>query len=234
MPVVNAAVGRPVSIVSERAEEVAVLPAVVESVTVKLHVPSANVPKVQLPETIVHVTSDEPALVAVTTAVPVNVPETDIVGVSSFVTLSVAELPRSELEVKSGVAGVETLCELTTSPVNAIESAESTPPTVCFTLTEYVPFVSAEKVHEPVDPDAVNVHVTGLPVDGVAVIVTEAPDVRPDKSKVGVLSAVELSVDDEPRSDPAARSGTEGTAIVVVIATVETVETPPAGCLTTR
>ena len=234
VPVVNAAVGRPVSIVSERAEDVAVLPAVVESVTVKLHVPSASVPKVQLPETIVHVTSDEPALVAVTTAVPVNVPETDIVGVSSFVTLSVAELPRSDPEVKSGVAGVEILCALITSPVNATESAESTPPTVCFTLTEYVPFVNAEKVHEPVDPDAVNVHVTGLPVDGVAVTVAEAPEVRPAKSTVGVLSAVELSVDDEPRSDPAARSGTEGTAIVVVIATFETAEVPPAGCLTTR
>ena len=234
MPVVNAAVGRPVSIVSERADEVAVLPATVESVTVKLHVPSASVPKVQLPETIVHVTSDDPALVAVTTAVPVNVPETDIVGVSSFVTLSVTELPRSDPEVKSGVAGVEILCELITSPVSATESAESTPPTVCFTLTEYVPFVSAEKVQEPVDPDAVKVHVAGLPVDGVAVTVTEAPEVRPAKSKVGVLSAVELSVDDEPRSDPAARSGIDGTAIVVVIATFETAETPPAGCLTTR
>ena len=234
MPVVNAAVGRPVSIVSERADEVAVLPATVESVTVKLHVPSASVPKVQLPETIVHVTSDEPALVAVTTAVPVNVPETDIVGVSSFVTLSVAELPRSDPEVKSGVAGVEILCALIASPVNATESAESTPPTLCFTLTAYVPFVSAEKVHDPVDPDAVKVHVTGSPVDGVAVTVTEAPDVRPDKSNVGVLSAVELSVDDEPISDPVARSGTEGTAIVVVIATSETAEVPPAGCLTTR
>ena len=234
VPVVNAAVGRPVSIVSESADEVAVLPAAVESVTVKLHVPSASVPKVQLPETMVHVTSDEPALVAVTTAVPVNVPETDIVGVSSFVTLSVDEFPRSDSEVKSGVAGVEILCELISSPVNATESAESTSPTLCFTLTEYVPFVSAEKVQEPVDPDAVKVHVTGLPVDGVAVTVTEAPEVRPDKSKVGVLSAVELSVDDEPRSDPAARSGTDGTAIVVVIATFETAETPPAGCLTTR
>jgi hypothetical protein len=234
VPVVNAAVGRPVSIVIERAEEVAVLPATVESVTVKLHVPSASVPKVQPPETIVHVTSDEPALVAVTTAVPVNVPETDIVGVSSFVTLSVAELPRSDPEVKSGVAGVEILCELITIPVSATESAESTPPTVCFTLIEYVPFGSVENVHEPVVPDAVNVQVTGLPVEGVAVTVTDAPEVRPDKSRVGVLSAVELSVEDEPRSDPAARSGTEGTAIVVVIETSETAEVPPAGCLTTR
>jgi hypothetical protein len=233
VPVVKAAVGRPVSIVSERAEEVAVLPAVVESVTVKLHVPSASVPKVQLPETIVHVTSEEPALVAVTTAVPVNVPETDIVGVSSFVTLSVDEFPRSDSEVKSGVAGVATLCELITSPVNATESAESTPPTLCFTLTAYVPFVSAEKVHDPVDPDAVKVHVTGSPVDGVAVTVTEAPDVRPDKSNVGVLSAVELSLEEVPKSDPEVKSGAEGTAIVVVIATSDTVETPPAESRTT-
>jgi hypothetical protein len=233
LPVVNEAVGLPVSIVSERAEEVAVLPETVESVTVKLHVPSASVPKVQLPETIVHVTSDEPAFVAVTTAVPVNVPETDIVGVSSFVMLSVDEDPRSDPEFRSGVAGVATLCELITSPVNATESAESTPPTVCLTLIEYVPFESVENVHEPVDPDAVKVQVTGLPVDGVAVTVTDAPVVRPDRSRVGVLSAVELSVDDEPRSDPTARSGTEGTAIVVVRDTFDTAEIPPAESLTT-
>jgi hypothetical protein len=233
LPVVNAAVGRPVSIVSERAEEVAVLPATVESVTLKLHVPSSKFPKVQLPETIVHVTSEEPALVAVTNAVPVKVPDTDIVGVSSFVTLSVDEDPRSEPEVKSGVDGVVILCELITRPLNATESAESTPPTVCLTLIEYVPFGSVENVHEPVDPDAVNVQVTGLPVEGVAVTVTDAPEVRPDKSRVGVLSAVELSVDDEPRSDPAARSGTEGTAIVVVRDTFDTAEIPPAESLTT-
>ena len=233
VPVVNEAVGRSVSIVSERAEEVAELPATVESVTVKLHVPFARVPKVQLPETIVHVTSDEPALVAVTTAVPVNDPETDIVGVSSFVTLSVDEDPRSDPEVRSGVAGVETLCELITSPVNATESAESTPPTVCFTLTAYVPFESVEKVHEPVDPEAVNVQVTVLPVEGVAVTVTEAPEVSPAKSIVGVLSAVELSVEEVPKSEPDAKSGTEGTAIVVVIATLDTAETPPAESRTT-
>jgi hypothetical protein len=233
VPVVNEAVGRPVSIVSERAEEVAELPATVESVTVKLHVPSARDPKVQLPETIVHVTSDEPALVAVTIAVPVNDPETDIVGVSSFVTLSVDEDPRSDPEVRSGVAGVETLCELITSPVNATESAESTPPTVCFTLTAYVPFESVENVHEPVDPEAVNVQVTGLPVEGVAVTVTEAPEVSPAKSIVGVLSAVELSVEEVPKSEPDAKFGTEGTAIVVVITTLDTAETPPAESRTT-
>jgi hypothetical protein len=44
---------------------------------------------------------------------------------------------------------------------------------------------------------------------------------------------VELSVDDEPRSDPTARSGTEGTAIVVVRDTFDTAEIPPAESLTT-
>jgi hypothetical protein len=110
---------------------------------------------------------------------------------------------------------------------------ESTPPTVCFTLTAYIPFESAEKVQEPVDPDAVMVQVTGLPVDGVAVTVTEAPEVRPARSNVGVLSAVELSVEEVPKSEPEAKSGAEGTAIVVVIATLDTVETPPAESRTT-
>jgi hypothetical protein len=67
-----------------------------------------------------------------------------------------------------------------------------------------VPFpIAGEKVQEPVVPEAVNEQVTGEPDAGEAVSVTTAPEVRPATSKVGVVSTVLLSVDDDPLSDPA-------------------------------
>jgi hypothetical protein len=49
--------------------------------------------------------------------------------------------------------------------------------------------------------------VTADPLDGVAVTVTLAPTVSPAKVKVGVASAVVLSVFEDPVSDAAVRSG---------------------------
>ena len=74
---------------------------------------------------------------------------------------------------------------------------------------------------------------TGLPVVGVAVTVTDEPFVSPAKSNVGVLSAVELSLEEVPKSEAEAKSGTEGTAMVVVRDTFDTAETPPAESRTT-
>jgi hypothetical protein len=54
----------------------------------------------------VQTTLVDPALVAVTTAVPEKTPETLIVGVLSEVMLSVDELPISEAKSRSGVDGV--------------------------------------------------------------------------------------------------------------------------------
>jgi hypothetical protein len=72
-----------------------------------LQIPSAKVPSVQVFEEIVQVTLADPALVAVTTAVPENEPETLILGVLSEVMLSESEAPAlSEVESKSGVEGV--------------------------------------------------------------------------------------------------------------------------------
>jgi hypothetical protein len=79
-------------------------------------------------------------------------------------------------------------------------------------------------VQVPVLDDAVNVHVRGEPVAGVAVTVISAPDVKDVRSKVGVLSAVILSEFDEPESDALCRSGAPAVATVVVIAMRETAE----------
>lgn len=69
----------------------------------------------------------DPALVAVTTAVPANDPPTLIVGVLSAVTLSVDDFPVSEVVARSGVEGVAIVEALMTKPVKAVEASESIP-----------------------------------------------------------------------------------------------------------
>ena len=97
--------GTTVSIVIERAEDVALFPAESVSVTVMLQVPSDKVPRVQAPDETVHVTLVDPDFAAVTIAVPV--PEAFIVGVLSRVMSSLLDLPKSESDARSGVAGIE-------------------------------------------------------------------------------------------------------------------------------
>lgn len=74
------------------------------------HTPSLSVPRSQLESLFdavnVHVTSAEPAFEAVTvTVLPEVAPPTVIVGVESFVMLSVDESPLSDAAAKSGVFG---------------------------------------------------------------------------------------------------------------------------------
>lgn len=90
------AIGCAVSIVTDKAAEVALFPEESVSVTVMLQVPSDKVPRVQAPDETVHVTLVDPVFAAVTVAVPVNVPETLIVGVLSLDKLSVLDIPVSE------------------------------------------------------------------------------------------------------------------------------------------
>jgi hypothetical protein len=118
--------GAVASTVIGSAADVVEFPAVSVSVTEILHVPSDKVANVQVFDEIVHETLVEPALDAITTAVPEKVPETLIVGVLSEVMLSVAELPESEATSRSGVDGVAIVDLLITSPVNATEALEVT------------------------------------------------------------------------------------------------------------
>ena len=120
--------GATVSIVIERAEDIALFPAESVSVTVMLQTPSDKVPRVQAPDETVHVTLVDPDFAAVTIAVPVNVPEAFIVGVLSRVMSSLLDLPKSEPDARSGVAGVEIAILLITTFASAVLVSELTPP----------------------------------------------------------------------------------------------------------
>jgi hypothetical protein len=145
--------------------------------------------------------------VAVRTAVPANGPAAEKVGVLSLVMLSEFESPKSDAVVKSAAAGAAIGVALMTTFARAAESAESTLLIVCFTLTEYVPLSIDAKVQVSDIAVATNMQVTAGPLAGVAVTVTLAPTVSPAKVKVGVASAVVLSVFEDPVSDAAVRSG---------------------------
>jgi hypothetical protein len=204
------------------------LPAESVSVTEILHVPSAKVPNVQVFDEIVQETLADPTFVAVTTAVPEKESETLIFGVLSEVMLSVAELPESDVESRSGVDGVATVVVLITKPVSAVEALEVTLLKVCVAVTEYVPLASVVNGQDPFVEVAVNVHTTAVPEDGVAVKVMTAPTVKPDNEISGVLSFVVLSVLEEPRSDPDTKSGVPVAANVTVTEFVETADKFPA------
>jgi hypothetical protein len=107
LTVATIGVGAVASTVIDSAAEVVALPAASVSVTEILQIPSAKVPSVQVSDEMVQVTFPDPALDAVTTAVPENDPETLIFGVLSEVMLSESEVPAlSEVESRSGVDGV--------------------------------------------------------------------------------------------------------------------------------
>ena len=90
-----------------KVSDVAAFPAVSDSVTLIAHMPFESVPSVHLLEEIVQDTVAEPAFVALTFAVPVNVPEAFIVGVVTLVMSSEFEDPESDASARSGVAGVD-------------------------------------------------------------------------------------------------------------------------------
>ena len=83
-------------------------------------------------------------------------------------------------------------------------------------------------MHEPVVPVAVNEQVTAEPDAGVAVRVTTVPDSIDVMVKVGVSSAVLLSVLLVPRSEAASRSGVPGVAGLIEMVLVDAAERLPA------
>jgi hypothetical protein len=127
LAVATVCVGTVASTVIESAADVVALPAASVSVTVNDQTPSARVPRVHALLEIVQLTLVDPALVAVTTAVPEKEPETLIVGVLSEVTLSESEAPAlSEAAARSGMEGVEIVDLLITTPVSAVEALDVT------------------------------------------------------------------------------------------------------------
>ena len=87
---------------------------------------------------------------------------------------------------------------------------------VCVDVTDQSPSTSVPKSHDDTDADATNEHTTDTPLR-VAVTVTVYPFVAPATETVGVLSDVTLSVDDEPVSDDATRSGADGAATAATV-----------------
>lgn len=124
-------VGRLVSTVIDRADEVASFPGVSRFVTVTFQTPSVSVPNEQEPDETVQVTSEDPALVALMILVPVNVPETLIVGVVNLVMLSVFEIPESDASARSGTDGVSMVALFITTPVKELLAADVTPASDC-------------------------------------------------------------------------------------------------------
>lgn len=120
-------VGRLASTVIDRADEVPSFPGVSRFVTVTFQTPSVSVPNEQDPDETVQVTSEDPALVALMILVPVNVPETLIVGVVNLVMSSEFEDPESDASARFGVAGVEIVALLITTLDNAVLESELIP-----------------------------------------------------------------------------------------------------------
>ena len=95
--------------------------------------------------------------------------------------------------------------------LNADVAAESIPEAVCFAVTDQTPSTKVPR-SQPVCAVAVNVQVTFVCPDLVAVTVTVLPFVALPTAIVGVLSDVMSSVEDEPESEAVARSGVAGAA----------------------
>ena len=99
--------------------------------------------------------------------------------------------------------------------LNADVAAESIPEAVCFAVTDQTPSTKVPR-SQPVVPGvpaaAINVQVTFVCPDFVAVTVTVLPSVALPTEIVGVLSDVMLSEFDEPESEASAKSGVAGAA----------------------
>jgi len=93
--------------------------------------------------------------------------------------------------------------------LNADVAAESIPEAVCFAVTDQTPSTKVPR-SQPVCAVAVNVQVTFVCPDFVAVTVTVLPFVALPTEIVGVLSDVMSSVEEDPESDAVARSGVAG------------------------
>jgi hypothetical protein len=189
-----------------------VLPAASVRVAVTLHTPSDNNGRSQLDTdadaTNEHVTVT-PSFVALTSTVsPTARPVKLISGVLSEVMLSVADTPKSEASVKSGIAGAVG-ATVSIVRLKAALGAEVLPAaSVRVAVTLHTPSDNNGRSQLDIDADATNEHVTVTP-SFVALTSTVSPTARPVKLISGVLSEVMLSVEELPVSDAASRFGTE-------------------------
>jgi len=177
-----------------------------------------QVPPEVLP-VMVQVTLLEPDLVAVTVTVPpASAAVTEMVGVLSSVMLSVDDDPLSELVTRSGVAGADGAPKseaiVTESVVELVDVLPAG--SVCVAVMAQVPTARVPSVQVPPVVLPVMVQVTLLEPDLVAVTVTVPPASAAVTEMSGVLSSVLLSVDEEPVSELAIKSGVDGAVGAVV------------------
>jgi hypothetical protein len=197
-----------------------VLPAasVAFTVTVCAPVPSTDAVMLQLPlpSAAAMPSTVVPSVSYSVTALPASVVPVKI-GVVSFVILSVLEVPVSEPAVISGAAGADG-ADISIVMLSSADAVLMLPAaSVAFTVTVWTPAVSADAVMFQLPPPAVAVPSTVVP--SVSYSVTVLP-VSAVPVKVGVVSFVRLSVDDEPVSEPAVISGAEGADGAVVSITM--------------
>ena len=135
-------------------------------------------------------------------------------GVASEVRSSVDEFPVSEDAARSGAEGAEgalvSTVRASADPVVDWLPAAS----VTCAVTDQVPSVSPDRSHDDAAP-TVYEHVFVV-APFVAVNNTVSPVVVPASARVGVVSDVTSSADDEPVSEAAARSGATGADGAVV------------------
>ena len=162
-------------------------------------------------------------------------PVADMVGVVSFVTLSVLDEPVSLDAAMSGAEGAPAAA--VSMVIDNAELAVETLPagSVKVAIVDQVPSASVGRSHDVAGRTYEHETVSD-PL--VAVMVMVSPAEPPDADMVGVLSLVALSVDEDPRSDAVARStavGAVGAVVSTVIVSAElAVDAFPAGSVTTE
>lgn len=139
----------------------------------------------------------------------------DTAGVLSEVTLSVDELPVSDVARRSGVAGAD---GAVVSMVidNGADATDVLPDgSVDVDATDQTPSLKAARSQLVAEPTTYE-HDTDADPTFDAVIVTRSPEAAPAADIVGVLSLVTLSEFEVPLSEVAAKSGCEGADGAVV------------------
>jgi hypothetical protein len=183
------------------------------------------------PTTCVQLTEVDPFDAVRVTTSPFEPPTTDTVGVLSDVMLSVDDEPESETARRSGpevtLGAVPSTVRLSPVPATDVLPAGS----VRVPVTDQVPSDRDGRSHDDAEPTTYE-HDLVVPLL-VAVMVIVSPVDPPLPATAGVVSDVKLSVDEDPRSDAATRSGVPG-AEGAVVSTVSDRAVPAVDWLPAR
>jgi hypothetical protein len=233
---VGAAGAVPSIVMGNAVDDGEMLPAGSVSVDEMFHVPSVSVGSVQFvadPITYVHDTVVVPLVAEMVMVSPFAPPDALIVGVVSFVLLSVSDDPVSDAANKSTPGGADGAV-VSIVIGNAVDEGEMLPAgSVSVDEMFQVPSVSVGSVQFVAEPITYAHDTVVVPL--VAEIVIVSPLFPPDALKVGVVSLVLLSVSDDPVSDAANKStpdGADGAVVSIEISRDCVVPVLPAASVT--